>query len=174
MIRDAAERDAGAILSIYAPFISDGAVSFEVEVPGVEEMAGRVRKTQERYAWLVWELEGTVVGYAYGSPHRARAAYQWCVEVSVYVVAGARRRGVARALYATLFERLRRQGYVNAYAAITLPNPASVRFHAAMGFTPVGVFDRIGFKLGAWHDVGWYQLRLQEVLQPVAPGEAKG
>ncbi|RMF81859.1 MAG: N-acetyltransferase family protein, partial [Planctomycetota bacterium] len=107
-------------------------------------------------------------GYAYASPHRVRAAYQWSVEVSAYVHEEARGRGVGRKLYAALFEALRRLGYVNAYAGVTLPNDASERFHAACGFEPVGIYRRVGYKAGAWHDVAWSQLRLQEPADPPA------
>src|SRR5258708_16054144 len=146
IIRSAGPQDAGAIRDIYAPFIVDGATSFEVEVPAVAEMEQRIRQLQEQYPWLVLEEDGAVLGYAYASTHRARHAYQWSVEVSVYLAAHGRRRGGGRALYAALFDLLRRQGYVNAFAGITLPNDASVGFHRALGFAPIGVFARIGFK----------------------------
>ena len=119
--------------------------------------------------WLVWEEDGRVLGYAYASGHRARAAYQWCVEVSVYVHPDARRGGIARRLYTELFERLREQGFYNAYAGITLPNPASVGFHEAMGFRPIGVYPKIGYKFGRWHDVGWWSLRLRDDDEEPAP-----
>jgi phosphinothricin acetyltransferase len=121
-----------------------------------------------RPAHGVFEDGKQVLGYAYASSHRTRRAYQWCVEVSVYVHAAARQYGVGRALYRALFEILRRQGYVNAYAGITLPNPASMGLHESLGFLPVGVFGRIGFKFGQWHDVAWLQLRLLEASEPVA------
>jgi L-amino acid N-acyltransferase YncA len=162
MIRPARPSDAPDILAIYAPFVTDTVVSFEFEPPDVEEIRRRVGETLDRWPWLVWEQDGSVRGYAYGSGHRARAAYQWCVEVSVYVHADARRSGIARRLYAELFDRLRRQGFYNAYAGITLPNEASVGFHEAMGFQPIGVYPRIGYKFGRWHDVAWWSLRLRE------------
>jgi L-amino acid N-acyltransferase YncA len=162
-IRSVDAGDAEAIRSIYAPFVTESATSFEVDPPDVKEMARRIGELREKYPWLVYEAGGEVLGYAYASPHRARKAYQWSVETSVYVHARSRKCGVGRALYTALFELLRRQGYVNAYAGITLPNPASVRLHESMGFLPIGVFSRIGFKFGKWHDVGWWQLRLQEL-----------
>jgi phosphinothricin acetyltransferase len=168
IIRRVELRDAAAIRDIYAPFVSDSATSFEVEPPDVRTMEQRIRELWERFPWLVYEVGGEVLGYAYASPHRAaRKAYQWCVEVSVYIHAQARKRGVGRALYLSLFELLRRQGYVNAYAGITLPNPGSLRLHESLGFAPIGVYPRIGFKFGAWHDVAWLQLRLQESAVPV-------
>jgi len=168
VIRSAAAADAEAIRDIYAPFVTDSATSFETEPPEVSEMARRIDDLREKLPWLVYEADGEVVGYAYASPHRAaRKAYQWCVETSIYVHSGARKRGVGRALYVSLFELLRRQGYVNAYAGVTLPNPASASLHESLGFRPVGVYPRIGFKFGRWHDVAWFQLRLQEAAAPV-------
>ena len=138
-------------------------------------MEQRIRDVQEKHPWLVFESSGAVLGYAYASTHRARKAYQWCVEVSVYVAAAARHRGIGRALYSALFDLLRRQGMVNAYAGITLPNAASVGLHESFGFRPIGVYPRNGFKFGKWHDVGWFELRLQDPAVPVAePLPAKG
>jgi len=161
-------RDAPAVRGIYAPFVLAGNTSFESELPDVPGFEERFRKLAEQYPWLVFEAEGEVVGYAYASPHRARKAYQWSVEVSVYIKEGARHRGVGRAMYRCLFFLLHRQGYVNAYAGIALPNPGSVGLHQAMGFTPIGVFSRIGFKFGQWHDVQWMQLRLSDPQEPVS------
>jgi phosphinothricin acetyltransferase len=124
-------------------------------------MAQRIQKITERLPWLVLEQDGRIAGYVYASPHRERAAYQWSVDVAAYVAPDFRRRGVASALYTTLFHLLVAQGYFKAYAGITLPNPASVGVHEAMGFTLVGVYRGVGYKLGAWHDVSWYQRELQ-------------
>lgn len=124
-------------------------------------MAERVEHVLKRTPWLVWERGGTVLGYAYASAHRERAAYQWSVEVSAYVHRDARRNGVARSLYATLFPTLSAQGFHNAYAGVTLPNAASIGLHTSMGFTPVGVYHGVGYKNGAWHDVGWFEKSLK-------------
>ena len=159
--------DAAAVRDIYLPFVSDSATSFEVVPPTVAEMEGRIEGLLTQYPWLVFEADGRVLGYAYATSHRTRRSYQWCVEVSVYVHTNARQRGVGRALYTALFEILRRQGYVNAYAGITLPNAASVALHESLGFTAIGVFERVGFKLGNWHDVLWLQLRLSEDPTPI-------
>jgi L-amino acid N-acyltransferase YncA len=159
--------DAAAVRDIYAPIVSESATSFEVLPPDVSEMQRRIQELQGRYPWLVFEGGGEVLGYAYASPHRARSAYQWCVEVSAYVHPRARACGIGRALYTALFELLRRQGYVNAYAGIALPNPASIGLHESLGFTPIGVFQRIGFKFGKWHDVLWLHLRLREDPTPM-------
>ena len=161
-IRLATERDAGAVADIYAPNVTGTVVSFEAEPPDAEEMRRRVEATLERYPWLVCERQGRVLGYAYAGAHGSRAAYRWSVDVSVYVDGEAHRTGVGRALYASLFAALELQGFYNAYAGATLPNPASVGLHEAMGFRPVGVYRGAGYKMGAWHDVGWWHLPLRE------------
>jgi len=162
IIRPASARDAETIAAIYAPVVTRTAVSFEVEPPTVDEMQGRIAATGERLPWLVCESAGSVIGYAYACPHRVRPAYRWSVEVSVYVHEDRRRRGVGRGLYTSLFAILGLQGYRNAYAGITLPNPPSVVLHELLGFEPVGVYHEIGYKLGSWHDVGWWHLALGE------------
>jgi L-amino acid N-acyltransferase YncA len=162
MIRLAQESDAEAIQRIYAPFVLHTAVSFETEPPSVDEMRSRILKILARLPWLVCERNEKVIGYAYASPHRERAAYGWSVDVTVYVHEDYRRYGVGKALYASLFQVLRLQGFYNAYAGVTLPNPGSVGLHEAMGFTPVGVYRTVGYKLGRWHDVGWWQLALRD------------
>jgi phosphinothricin acetyltransferase len=154
------ERDAAACLAIYAPYVRAGATSFEEEPPSVAAFAARIAETLERHPWLVAERGGRVAGYAYACPHRYRPAYRWAVETSVYVAEGERGRGHGRALYAELAERLRRQRFQVACAGITLPNEASVALHEGAGFVPVGVYRRIGWKDGAWRDVGWWQLEL--------------
>jgi L-amino acid N-acyltransferase YncA len=167
-IRTANASDAAAVRTIYGPFVSDSATSFETIVPDVGEMERRIQSQADRYPWLVFERDGNVLGYAYASPHRARAAYQWSAEVSVYVDPRAHRSGVGRSLYLALFDLLRRQHYVNAFAGITLPNASSVGLHEAMGFAPVGIFRQIGFKFDRWHDVAWLQLRLRDDPRPVS------
>ena len=162
MIRLATERDAEAIQRIYAPFVLHTAVSFETEPPGVDEMRSRMLKILARLPWLVCELKGNVIGYAYASLHRERAAYGWSVDVTVYIHEDYRRHGVGKALYTSLFAVLRLQGFYNAYAGVTLPNPGSVGLHEAMGFKPVGIYRSVGYKLGRWHDVGWWQLALRD------------
>jgi phosphinothricin acetyltransferase len=169
MIRLATESDAPACRRIYAPNVTHTAISFELEVPSVEEMARRIASKLPRFPWLVLEDGADVLGYAHGSTYRDRPAYQWSVEVSVYVAAEARGRGVGRRLYTALLALLRSQGFVSAYAGIALPNDASVRLHESMGFTPIGVYRNAGFKLGQWRDVGWWQLELQEPPPEPAP-----
>jgi L-amino acid N-acyltransferase YncA len=166
IIRLVTPNDAIGVQAIYAPVVRDTAISFELEPPTVEEMAKRMAETLAHLPWLVCEHRGNILGYVYASQHRTRPAYQWSVDVSVYVHAHARRTGMGRALYRSLFALLALQGFYNAYAGITLPNPASVGLHESLGFQPVGVYRAVGYKLGAWHDVGWWQLALQERVTP--------
>lgn len=165
-IRFADPADAEAIAEIYRPFCEATAVSFETAAPSAGEMAERIDKAGTVFPWLVLD-DGGVAGYAYASRHRERTAYGWSVDVTAYVAPGFRRRGVGRALYASLFATLRRLGFYKAYAGIALPNPASLALHEAAGFRAVGIYRGVGYKLGAWHDVAWYQLALQS--ERVAP-----
>lgn len=160
-LRPAGPQDADGVLAIYAPIVRDTAISFEGEPPTRQQMAQRIASTIERLPWLVYERQGEILGYVYASQHRARLAYQWSVDVSVYIQAQAHRTGLGRTLYTSLFKLLTLQGFYNCYAGITLPNPASVGLHAALGFQAVGVYRNVGYKLGAWHDVGWWSLALR-------------
>jgi L-amino acid N-acyltransferase YncA len=162
IIRLATEADAAQVLEIYAPFCRDTPVSFETEPPSVEEMRRRIAAVLPSYPWLVCEEDGSVLGYAYASKHRERAAYVWSVDVSAYVREGRRRGGLGRALYTSLLAILRLQGFYNALAGVTLPNPGSEGLHRAMGFESVGVYRNIGFKCGCWHDVAWSQHTLRD------------
>ena len=148
----------------------DTVISFETEAPDAAAMATRIETTLATHPWLVAEADGRILGYAYGSPHRARAAYRWSCDVTVYIDAAARRRGVGKRLYERLFALLAAQGLQTAYAGITLPNAGSVGLHESCGFTPVGVFEGVGYKAGAWQDVGWWGLKLQAPgADPVEP-----
>jgi L-amino acid N-acyltransferase YncA len=171
-IRVARPEDAEAILTIYAPIVRETAISFEVEPPTREDMQQRIATTLRHLPWLVGERQGEVLGYVYASPHRTRAAYQWSVDVTVYIHAQVRRAGIGRALYHALFELLILQGFYQGFAGITLPNPASVGLHEALGFQPVGVYQAVGYKLGTWHDVGWWQRALQPRPSPTTPPTA--
>lgn len=168
-VRLATAADAPGVRAIYAPFVRDSWVSFEAEVPPVEEVARRIEAAPPAFPWLVADDAGAVAGYAYAGAHRSRTAYQWSAEVSVYLAEAHRRRGLARTLYGALLDVLRLQGYANAYAGVALPNAASVGFHEALGFEPVGVYRGVGYKAGAWHDVGWWALRLGDGAAPAPP-----
>ena len=165
-LRLATPDDAPAVAEVYAPHCLTP-VSFELQPPSADDMRARIVKTLAAHPWLVCEAGGEVVGYAYAGPHRDRAAYVWSVDVSVYVRADRHRGGVGRGLYTALFGVLAAQRFVTAHAGITLPNPASVGLHTSLGFEPVGVYRSVGFKAGAWHDVGWYARPLGP--RPVAP-----
>lgn len=170
-IRLATEADADAIQAIYAPFVQDTVISFEVEPPTPEDMRQRIRKTLVSHPWLVYQVtQDEIAGYAYASRHRERAAYQWAVDVTVYVRPDFQRSGIGRGLYTSLFAILRLQGFYTAFAGITLPNPASVGLHQALGFQYIGVYPNVGYKLGRWHEVSWWGLLLQPVPDsPQAP-----
>jgi len=159
-VRGARAADAAACAAIYAPYVTGTAITFETEPPSADEMAARIETASRNYAWLVLEQQGRVVGYAYGGRFHARPAYRWAAEVSVYLEPGRRRTGGGRTLYEALLARLRERGFRIAIAGMTLPNEASVGLHEALGFEPVGTYRRIGYKLGAWHDVAWMQRRL--------------
>lgn len=170
-VRLAESRDAAGVQAIYAPIVATTPISFEVEPPSLEEMARRIARTMPAHPWLVALDQGHLAGYAYAGPHRIRAAYRWCVDVSAYVDPDSRRRGVGRSLYTALLAVLELQGYREAFAGIALPNPASVGLHQGLGFVAVGVYRRVGWKLGAWHDVGWWQRSL--IASSDEPSEPK-
>lgn len=159
-VRVASADDAEAIAAIYAPYVLETAISFEETPPSPEEMADRIRATLAFHPFLVFAEDDVVIGYAYAGAHRAREAYRWSVDVTVYAARGLQRRGIGRALYSVLLAGLKQQGLHSAFAGIALPNAASVGLHEAMGFTPLGVYREVGFKHGAWHDVGWWRLPL--------------
>ena len=172
-LRDAdPARDGAACAAIYAPSVTDGVASFEELAPTPLQMSQRIAETTVRWPWLVCEIDGAPAGYAYGSGHHERAAYRWAIDVTVYVDPAHHRRGVGRALYSQLLALLTAQGYHEACAGITLPNPPSVGLHESLGFRPVGVYREIGFKHGRWWDVGWWQrtLRPRQPGPPAEPG----
>lgn len=169
-IRPATPDDAAAIHDIYAPVVRETAISFETEVPGIDEMRARIAATTRQYPWLVGlDDAGAVCGYVYASRYAERLAYRWSVTVTVYVRGDARGRGVGRALYRELLAQLAALGYCQAYAGITLPNPGSEALHESVGFTRVGVFSNAGHKLGRWHDVGYWQCAIQRPDPPPEP-----
>lgn len=160
MIRVATKEDTAGMLDIYSLFILNSGITQETEVPSVEEFQKRILSNLEERPWLVCEINKQIAGYAYAGKHRERKGYQWCTEPSVYVSEKFYRNGVANALYAALFDILKLQGYVNAYAVITLPNEKSIAFHTRFGFEYLTVYKKIGYKLGQWYDVGWMQYEI--------------
>ncbi|GAA4991925.1 N-acetyltransferase family protein [Kineococcus glutinatus] len=170
-VRDGTPADAAACAAVYAPYVTDTVVSFELEPPGAAEFAARMADAAARHAWLVLTDPAggdRVVGYAYGHEFAARAAYRFSCEVSVYLEVGRRRSGGGRLLYEALLQRLAARGYRRVFAGIVLPNAASEGLHRALGFGPVGVYRRVGWKHGAWHDVAWVQRSLGDEVDPPA------
>ncbi|ELY79217.1 GNAT family N-acetyltransferase [Natrinema gari] len=161
-IRVATREDAAAVRDIYAPFCESTAITFEETTPSETELADRIASTLERHPWLVCEVDDDIVGYAYAGPLRKRRAYEWVVELSVYVADSARRMGVGRALYESLFAVLERQGIRDGYAVTTVPNPETERFHERMGFERLVDFPAIGYTQAEWQDVAWWQRALAE------------
>lgn len=161
-IRMATTADAAQIAAIYAPFCRHSHISFETEAPTQSEMEQRIAEGTRQLPWLVSERSGILLGYAYASPHRARAAYRWSVDVTAYIREENRGMGIGQALYRALLPILRLQGFYRAYAGIALPNAASIGLHEAMGFSALGVYRGVGYKAGAWRDVGHWELALQQ------------
>jgi phosphinothricin acetyltransferase len=161
-IRLATIVDAREMLNIYKPYIQNTSITFETEVPAEADFNNRVSSYLINWPWLVCEVGGVIAGYAYASRYRERVAYQWSVECSVYVHDDYMRGGVARALYTALFEILQRQGFRNVYAVINLPNDRSVAFHESCGFKHFATYERVGFKLGQWKNVGWWRLIIND------------
>lgn len=170
-IRLATEGDSASILKIYAPYITDTVVTFEYQVPTEGEFKERIANIQKKYPWLVCEIDGSVVGYAYASRFREREAYKWSVGFSVYVDPGYHRKNIGKALYFALFQTLKLQGFYNAYAGVTIPNIKSEGLHESVGFKEIGIYQNVGYKFGSWHDVKWYSLKINE--HSPSPGDPK-
>jgi len=161
MIRIAVETDIPAMLDIYTSYVTDTTYSFEYTPPTQAEFLARFRAISESCPWLVWEEDGAVLGYAYGSLPFERAAYAWCGEVSIYLAPQAHRRGIGRRLYNALEAIMQLQGYHVLYALITSENEGSLTFHEKLGYRPGVVFERCGFKFGRWLGVHWLEKRLK-------------
>lgn len=168
-IRTATVHDAENILKIYAPYVENTAITFEYEVPSVEEFSRRIESTLRRYPYIVAERGDDILGYAYAGPFKARAAYNWAVELSVYLTPTSQGKGIGRKLYAALEEILCKMGILNLYACIAYPQVEdeyltrnSAEFHAHLGFEKVGEFHRCGFKFGRWYDMIWMEKLIGE------------
>lgn len=168
-IRLATTADSRSILDIYAPYINSTSFTFETEVPSVQAFADRIGSYLHNWPWLVCEMDGKIAGYAYATRHRERTAYQWCTESSIYIHDDFQRRRVAHALYTALFDILKIQGFRNVYAVINLPNDRSVAFHESCGFEYFATYEKVGYKLGKWKNVGWWRLILNEFTDEPAP-----
>ena len=164
------EADAQAVLAIYKYYVDHTIISFEYEAPSLEEYLQRISVNTEKYPWLVCLYKNKIIGFAYGSTHRYRTAYQWSPETTIYLAPNFHTKGIGRILYQTLFEILKLQGYYNVFAGVALPNQKSVGFHQAMGFEEIGIFKKVGYKHGNWHDTHWFQLSLNEYKpNPITP-----
>ena len=170
MIRVATENDAGGILSIYQPYIENTSFTFETEVPSLDAFKERINNYLINFPWLVCEINNVIAGYAYGGKHCERTAYQWCIESSIYIHDDFQKSGIGKALYFALIEILRKQGFRNVYAVINLPNDNSVKFHESCGFEYFATYEKVGYKLGKWKNVGWWELSINEYGdEPAAP-----
>ena len=170
IIRITTPEDAAGILDIYAPYISNTSFTFETDIPSIEEFTARIKSYLINWPWLVTETDGKITGYAYASRHRERTAYQWSVESSVYIHDDFQQAGSGRALYKTLIKILKQQGFNNVYAVINLPNDKSVAFHERLGFQYFATYEKVGYKLGKWKNVGWWRLSINEYGdEPAAP-----
>lgn len=168
-VRPASPEDAHACIAIYRPYVEDTPITFETEVPTIEQMASRIAAARDTHEWLVLDHGDEILGYAYAHAFNPRAAYQWSVETSIYIAAGNYRVGGGRKLYTQLLRRLAERGYRRAFAGITQPNDASVAFHRSFGFQPAGLYRRVGWKHGSWHDVAWMQLDLLGAAEHSGP-----
>lgn len=162
IIRLAERRDVPGILEIYSPFILNTSVTFEETVPDEESFWKRMQEIMTELPILVCEIDGRIAGYAYASGYRSRASYRWTKEVSVYIHPDFHRRKIADALYTSLHELVRYQGISNLLAIITMPNESSVAFHEYFGYRKCAEFSKVGYKLGEWQNVGWFELFIQD------------
>ena len=165
-IREVREADIPAMLEIYAPFVKNTAVSFEYSIPSQEEFARRLHEHIAGYPWLVWEERGKVLGYAYAGRAFERAAYAWNAEISCYLAERVRGKGIGRRLYAEIESILKKQGCRKVFAVVTSANEASVKFHEAIGYRPVAIYQNVGYKLGGWYDVIWLEKQLMPLGTP--------
>ena len=166
MIRIATEADVPAILEIYSPYVTDTTITFEYDVPTEAEFLARFRNITRDFPWLVWEENGSILGYAYACRPFERAAYAWCAEPSIYLKSSAQGRGIGRKLYAALEELLKMQGYRVLLALITGENAGSLRFHEKLGYEVVGELRRSGYKFGRWLSVFWMEKSVGIVQNP--------
>lgn len=165
-IRPVSLQDASVISSIYAYYVKETPITFEIDVPDETEIKKRITEYTQKHPWIVCEVGGKVVAYAYATPFKARAAYRWSVETSIYVDHNFHGQGLGEKLYRALCERLKAMGILNIVGVITLPNPSSIKLHEKMGFQLVGRFPEVGFKMGQWYDVGYWQLTLPKPETP--------
>lgn len=168
-IRIADESDAPRLLEIYSPYVKNTAVTFEYDIPSVDEFKNRISSVLDKYPYLVAVMDGRIVGYVYASSFHERAAYRWAAELSVYVEQGYQQRGIGKALYHKMEELLRKQNVTNLNVCIAYPNPGSIRFHEKEGYRLVGHFSKCGYKLGRWWDMVWMEKWIGAHTSPPKP-----
>lgn len=175
-LRVATVSDAAELLKIYAPYVTDTAITFEYDVPTLEDFEGRIAHTLEKYPYFVVELNGEIVGYAYASAFHPRAAYGWAAETSIYVRRDMKRMGLGRTLYDALETTLKAQGVLNLNACIACPDVDdeyltrnSISFHAHLGYSMVGEFHNCGYKFGRWYNMVWMEKMLGEHVDDQPP-----
>ena len=169
-VRSVRFEDAYSILEIYAPYVSDTSITFEIDVPSIKEMQKRVKNISSVFPWFVYEEGNEIKGYAYATKHRERAAYRWSVDFTVYVRMDSQHRGIGKTLFSKLIESVSVLGYYNAFGVITIPNDKSIALHESFGFINAGIKKNCGYKLGKWHDVGVWQLKLRDAEgEPAEP-----
>ncbi|AJA46245.1 phosphinothricin N-acetyltransferase [Clostridium pasteurianum DSM 525 = ATCC 6013] len=161
-IRLGKKSDINKILEIYKPFVENTVITFEYEVPTLNDFNVRMLNIQKKYPLLICEINDKVVGYAYASQFGERAAFNWSVELSIYISPKYHKYKIGKSLYFALFEVLKLQGYYNAYAKITSPNVKSEYLHKSFGFKLVGIYKNIAFKFGNWQDLACYELNLKD------------
>ena len=178
-VRDAALADAPRILEIYAYYVKNTVITFEYDVPSLAEFENRMRRTMQKYPYLVVEQAGRVMGYAYAGPFVGRAAYDWACELTIYLDHTAQKGGLGRTLYEALAERLKAMGILNLYACIGYPQVEdeyltknSAEFHAHLGFTLAGTFRNCGYKFGRWYDMIWMEKIIGEHRKDQPPVKA--
>ena len=165
-VRAATPQDAEQLLEIYTPFVisedcSVSNVSFELTAPSLAEFRQRIVDISSKYPYLVGEKDGQILGYVYCHPYRERLAYQWSVEVTIYLAPAGQGKGLGRLLYETMEKLLCLQGVTMAYSCITVGNDHSIKMHEAVGYRLIGTFTNSGYKNGQWLDTVWLEKQLQ-------------
>lgn len=167
--RRATEEDVVPILAIYAPYVTDSAITFEYDVPSEEEFRQRIRTISAEYPYFVCESDGQIIGYAYAHRHMERAAYQWNAEISIYIRQGFTGKGLGKTMCQTLIDLLRLQGIRNVFSCVTIPNERSAHLHHSMEFSTEGIFQNAGYKCGKWQTIAWFRKNIAPYSNEPAP-----
>lgn len=167
--RRATEDDVVSILAIYAPYVTDSAITFEYDVPSEEEFRQRIRTISAEYPYFVCESDGQIIGYAYAHRHMERAAYQWNAEISIYIRQGFTGKGLGKTMCQTLIDLLRLQGIRNVFSCVTIPNERSAHLHHSMEFSTEGIFQNAGYKCGKWQTIAWFRKNIAPYTNEPAP-----